>query len=1632
MRLEINVVRVDSKAEVFLLPISQGMRVSELRKETQRRVRKLVGWQQCEVVNLRQGSSNGPLLDEDDVVQGLLGPGERLWALCSVSSLDTVDTASTVASRADNEASAPAEDVEMLPDDKGKVSVKYQTIERLASGKPPGEVKVDGGLCTLSLAKHIADIEGINYSAGEDDVEDSANVVPFGSCKGTGCVCATANGRFKTWGYDAALKIQPAAFVQQDHPQRWAADLCYADLCSICLNGLSESDSDIVVGNRECLHFFHGQCLLDSFQADGKHQCPLCRGEWHYLEDPEKKNSTGEAGEALLVVLQASGEASCVYTDIKPGITVNELKSEATKLTGSDCQNLMLRSHGITHDDEAAVVPVIPPIFTLCERGAHPWSMQVTCHGPDGKQPLKRKMRSNDSIWDLKRSLHCAWRILPSKLRVQDQTGVYQHDAVLLGDLRDGVQVEAEVKVSISAECYTLLDLWVPSHRLDIPSTTDRCEDVLLEGEVLYVTQRCSFAAPSHRSLGMLGPSMDRMTLFAADESWQVVNRHQTEEGLSCLLSCLYFLAAQPESTKKALLSAAWQLFPFPPLQLGLALLLEGRGRQITEADKAAVAHSLFEMLKAIAPKEHQENQLFEHARVLLAYLLESSDAELIAPTQEVQTLECCITHERLQEPAYFMDRPEMVVNRSAAEKVMSQLHAGLEMETNFRLNEDDKAYWRSCEVNDLQDARHLSRLVKIYSGLSDCLVLRVPPSNGETIALSARSFPTWTKLRMCCGKTAKSSCLHLIGALSLKTCHSPPKLTRTKEGHVVVFTGHGKSSAGNCVIFSPLGREQHMDLDQVAKALADLESDHRDDRELREGVIVCLDISDSMGLKSTFPADKPQAETSMWELGPPQEESEELLNALVRRFDHHPGIYYLRQCVIPGWEGRPKMILEQLCQLLRGSRISEEQLRMIAKHSEKFLAVLQPRDGQVPHEFCCPITQSLMLDAVCASDGFTYERRAIQEWLCRSEKSPMTRQNLTRTLVENHALRTQIRDFRDRRRIGSRREDCQAKPEGDVHVDCWLPRSSDQWRLRIKITERTTGLELKRNIFTQSEFCNNLRSAFQLRLFHGDHLLPDLVPLTSLGIVNGSPITVALVSSNFCLGKQVKVVINRSFECTVAASEMVIALKCRYWAYLSQRERLALPLGNMRLWGPMHDVGDGLRVGTILSDDCCVGDFCDDSDNDDDEGGGEYRLVLTSDRNNREHGPRDKSMTRLEVVKQLFNAFVDRSLAYDYPCAIGLVCFGGKVTERCKLTAAYESFRDCVQDVKEDGNTCLFDALHKAGSLLKEWQNRQMSRTRSLPAPKLRIVALSDGKDTCSDKGPVEVARFLRASNIVVDSVLIGTETDYRLHRISKASGGYVFKPESLKDAVRLNELEVFLSCHERPKLDKSKLNNWQALGPRGSPVDSCSEDRVPPRKQPQELQHAVHGLEDALRDAAPAPGAAVPRAQRQQRILQEMRQLHRSPHPAVDIFPSCCNVGFWQATMSGPDGTAYAGGVWKIYVQFPADYPVVPPELRFITPIKHCNINQHGRVCHSILGRNWTRDTSMQVVLQNVYGLLLEPDVEDPLDSTLALAFYDDNGLYETSIVEYVEKHAKAKTRADWFKLLSAPEEQPQSHST
>ena len=48
----------------------------------------------------------------------------------------------------------------------------------------------------------------------------------------------------------------------------------------------------------------------------------------------------------------------------------------------------------------------------------------------------------------------------------------------------------------------------------------------------------------------------------------------------------------------------------------------------------------------------------------------------------------------------------------------------------------------------------------------------------------------------------------------------------------------------------------------------------------------------------------------------------------------------------------------------------------------------------------------------------------------------------------------------------------------------------------------------------------------------------------------------------------------------------------------------------------------------------------------------------------------------------------------------------------------------------------------------------------------------------------------------------------------------------------------------------------------------------------------------------------------------------------------------------------------------------------------IYHCNINSYGRICHQVLSESYTPSLTMKDILGCVYGLLVWPEPEDPLD--------------------------------------------------
>lgn len=130
-----------------------------------------------------------------------------------------------------------------------------------------------------------------------------------------------------------------------------------------------------------------------------------------------------------------------------------------------------------------------------------------------------------------------------------------------------------------------------------------------------------------------------------------------------------------------------------------------------------------------------------------------------------------------------------------------------------------------------------------------------------------------------------------------------------------------------------------------------------------------------------------------------------------------------------------------------------------------------------------------------------------------------------------------------------------------------------------------------------------------------------------------------------------------------------------------------------------------------------------------------------------------------------------------------------------------------------------------------------------------------------------------------------------------------------------------------------------------------------------------------------------------------------------------------------SGPEDTPYAGGVFHLWCRFGEEYPASAPEVRFRTAIHHCNINSTGKVCHSVFDRNWTTDMSMRQVFDCVYGLLLAPEPDDPLDSVLAAQYYEDRAAYDAAAQQVTRQYAKQSVAELRNRLLDEEAEMEES---
>ena len=1113
--------------------------------------------------------------------------------------------------------------------------------------------------------------------------------------------------------------------------------------------------------------------------------------------------------------------------------------------------------------------------------------------------------------------------------------------------------------------------------------------------------------------------------VFGADEAWQP-DFSQTDEALATFLASLYVFAnvigGDEEVCARVLATFRALAFGYAPAIATLSAL--AANEPVNAADKAALSKATYAVLRRF-DSPGPEELTFASTRRLFAFLLaqETSPAFALRAERRVTTsLRCARTDERLGADAEVVELDDGSFCLAAADpggvRVASALCLALCLAA--RAEADEIVRWAPVPPAD-GDAEAARELVETRDALAEF--------SRNALALMVKDQ----------ARLALFAPRQLVRA-------PRPSLTRDDQGLHAVYTSTAKGGrgGGSVHLAQPLkGAENLFEVVALAAAHArlGLEADAVElvDRgKADEVVVICLDTSRSMEKSAQFSQDaegesdeSDESSNVGWDWaseagtdsdtdgddtdGTAEADGEDAevdegarrasaavaaqaaarVAAARREFDEVtkvlttlPFFHLLRAAAA---EVGGDLVMRELCE--QDSPVDPRESRFYAvfsRHHREIESILEDDDDEevgagddddddMPSAFRCPITFAPMFDPVVAADGHSYDRTALQQWFERGRTtSPMHGGALAnQSFVTNQALKSQVAEWLQRRGA-----DQQPGPD-DAKISVRVTFSgSTEPAFTVDLPTGARGRHVKLAVARETSLRVWPRS-----LVTGGRALGDDTALaryarraTAAGASTLAVTAVAAGNADASLVAELK----RSGRATVRlatnASETVTSLTFRYWLSNLDDEDAA-PCGRT-WWVGLNDVGDGQQRGWRANH-CgleeTIGNFSRHAVEPDDGGAPVLSISLYSRDAppSRRRGP--EPISRIAAVQASLHAYLNRSAAYRLRTVVGGISFGSDVEVFAEPTWDFDELKARLDDVEADGDTKLYDAILRGVDVV-------VAAARNHEGAAMRLIVLSDGRDSSSAASALECLQKLRAEGVVLDAIQVADQ-DNHLPGIAAGSGGIAVRPQSLKDGLRLFEDETVLDIRAR----RSRPVNPAAA--------RCRDVRS--------LAH-VDAVEDRSRQREEPAPTAPPDAGAVRKVQRALQEVKKAPHAGISVLPDDEDAMIWHLIVDGPESTPYADGTWRARFRFPGDFPRSPPECRFVTPIRHANINTSGRVCHSIFDRAWTPATKMRSVLNYVYGLMLNPDHDDPLDSTLALAFYQAEGDYEAEILAHTKAHA------------------------
>lgn len=120
--------------------------------------------------------------------------------------------------------------------------------------------------------------------------------------------------------------------------------------------------------------------------------------------------------------------------------------------------------------------------------------------------------------------------------------------------------------------------------------------------------------------------------------------------------------------------------------------------------------------------------------------------------------------------------------------------------------------------------------------------------------------------------------------------------------------------------------------------------------------------------------------------------------------------------------------------------------------------------------------------------------------------------------------------------------------------------------------------------------------------------------------------------------------------------------------------------------------------------------------------------------------------------------------------------------------------------------------------------------------------------------------------------------------------------------------------------------------------------------------------------------------------RLHKELMTLMMSQDKGISAFPEGEHLFSWIGTIQGPDESAYENLRFKLSLHFPNSYPYSAPEVKFLTPCFHPNVDTKGNICLDILKDKWSPLYDVRTILLSIQALLSDANIDSPLNALAA----------------------------------------------